>query len=133
MEHAQHLFRGADCVRPARRYSGALLLLATASVVVACGSGGSSSWGTSSGTVSPSNSATLAWDAVNAPSLLGYRVYYGTLPGMYLQPRGQGLTTVSTTYQVAGLSSQTTYYFAVTAYDALTESAYSSEVSKTMP
>ena len=132
MEHAQHLSRRADSESPARRYSGALLLLAIAGVAVACG-GGASSWDTSSAALSAPNSATLAWDAVNAPSLLGYRVYYRTAAGTYVQSLGNGLPTVSTTYQVPGLSSQTTYYFAVTAYDAQNESAYSSEVSKTIP
>jgi len=31
--------RGADCESPARRYSGALLLLAIASLLIACGGG----------------------------------------------------------------------------------------------
>src|SRR5205807_5433546 len=63
-------------------------------------------------------SATLAWDAVTAANLSGYRIYYGTAPGTYLQSVGQGLNVGNvTTYTVAGLSSGTRYYFAATAYD----------------
>src|SRR5213079_1341042 len=36
----------------------------------------------------PSNSAGLAWDAVTVPALSGYRVYFGTAPGTYLQSVG---------------------------------------------
>src|SRR5213596_1356365 len=39
---------------------------------------------------SPSNSASLAWDAVTVPNLSGYRVYFGTAPGTYLQPLDKG-------------------------------------------
>src|SRR6266513_2595521 len=39
----------------------------------------------------PGTSATLAWDAVTAQILSGYRIYYGTAPGTYLQSAGQGL------------------------------------------
>jgi chitodextrinase len=80
--------------------------------------------------------ATLAWNAVAAGNLSGYRVYYGTAPGTYLQPKGAGLPVAAnvTTFTVTGLSSGTRYYFAVTAFDALNnESVYSSEVIKDIP
>src|SRR5438445_484971 len=38
----------------------------------------------------PGTTATLAWDAVTAANLSGYRIYYGTAPGTYLQSAGQG-------------------------------------------
>src|SRR6266513_1115585 len=67
----------------------------------------------------PGTSATLAWDAVTAQILSGYRIYYGTAPGTYLQSAGQGLHVGNvTTYTVTGLTSGTRYYFAVAAYDA---------------
>jgi fibronectin type 3 domain-containing protein len=90
-----------------------------------CGSGG--------GGGATSATATLAWDAVQAATLSGYRIYYGTSPGLYFQSHGNGLTVSNnvTTYMVTGLSSGTTYYFAVTAFDTSgNESGYSVEGSK---
>jgi len=87
------------------------------------------------GNSSSANSAALAWDAVAAPTLSGYRIYYGTTPGTYLQSVGQGLNVGNaTTFTVTGLSSGTRYYFAATAYDTLNnESTYSNEVFKDIP
>lgn len=85
-------------------------------------------------TTLPVNTATLAWDAVAAPSLIGYRVYYGNASGTYLQPLGSGIDVGNvTTYVVTNLSTGTRYYFAVTAYDASNESEYSNEVFKDIP
>jgi len=83
----------------------------------------------------PSNSADLAWDAVTAPNLSGYRVYFGTAPGTYLQALGQGTSVGNvTTYTLTGLASGSRYYFAVTAFDALgIESDYSNEIFKDIP
>ena len=83
----------------------------------------------------PSNSAGLAWDAVTAPNLSGYRVYFGTAPGTYLQASGQGISVGNVTiYTVTGLPSGSRYYFAVTDFDTLgTESSYSNEVFKDIP
>src|SRR5437016_3450281 len=81
------------------------------------------------------NSAALAWDAVTDPTFSGYRIYYGTAPGTYLQSVGQGLNVgKATSFTVTGLSSGTRYYFAATAYDTLNnESTYSNEVFKDIP
>jgi len=83
----------------------------------------------------PSNSAGLAWDAVTVPALSGYRVYFGTAPGTYLQSVGQGISVGNaTTYTITGLASGTRYYFAVTDFDTLgQESSYSNEVFKDIP
>ena len=83
----------------------------------------------------PSNSASLAWDSVTAPTLSGYRVYFGTAPGTYLQSLGQGISVGNVTaYTLTGLASGSLYYFAVTAFDTLdVESPYSNEVSKNIP
>jgi chitodextrinase len=83
----------------------------------------------------PSNSASLAWDAVTAVNLSGYRVYFGTAPGTYLQSLGQGISVGNVTaYTIAGLASATQYYFTVTAFDTLgVESPYSNEVFKRIP
>jgi len=107
--------------------------LAIASLLIACGG---SSDRVSSATSTTAGTATLAWDAVTDPNLHGYRVYYGTFAGIYLQSLGQGLPVGNgtTTYQVTGLSTGATYYFAVTAYDLQgDESAYSNEVRKVIP
>jgi chitodextrinase len=79
--------------------------------------------------------ALLTWDPVTAPNLVGYRVYYGTDPGTYLQATGQGIGVGNvTTYTVTGLSSGTRYYFAATAvYSSGNESVFSNEVSKSIP
>src|SRR5439155_1327205 len=83
----------------------------------------------------PSNSASLAWDSVTAPNLSGYRVYFGTAPGTYLQSPGQGISVGNVaTYTMTGLASATRYYFAVTDFDILgKESSYSNEVFKDIP
>jgi fibronectin type 3 domain-containing protein len=62
----------------------------------------------------------------------GYRVYWGTSSGSYSQSHGAGINTGSaTSYTVTGLTVGRTYYFAVTAYDAVgNESAFSGEASK---
>ncbi|MES2990224.1 MAG: fibronectin type III domain-containing protein [Pseudomonadota bacterium] len=77
----------------------------------------------------------LAWAASTAPSVSGYRLYYGTASGSYLQPKGSGIATGNTTtYTVNNLTSKNLYYFAVTAIDANgNESAYSNEASKLIP
>ena len=96
-----------------------------------CGSGGGGEG------VAPGNAtATLAWDAVQATALSGYRIYYGTSSGSYSQSYGNGLTVGRdvTAYMVTGLRSGTTYYFAVTAFDnSGNESGYSEEASKVVP
>src|SRR6266849_4473114 len=82
-----------------------------------------------------SNSASLAWDAVTVLNLSGYRVYFGTAPGTYLQSAGQGVSVGNVTgFTVTGLASATRYYFAVTDFDTLgNESPYSNEVFKDIP
>lgn len=61
----------------------------------------------------------------------GYRVYYGTASGSYLQSRGAGADAGgSTSFTIPNLRAGTTYYIAVTSYDnAGNESSYSGEVS----
>jgi chitodextrinase len=83
----------------------------------------------------PSNSAGLAWDSVTGSNLSGYRLYFGTAPGTYLQPVGQGTSVGNvTTYTMTGLASGSRYYFAVTAFDTLgIESDYSNEIFKDIP
>jgi hypothetical protein len=65
---------------------------------------------------------------------VGYRVYWGTSSGSYRQARGAGLGAgQSSSYVVGNLPVNSTYYFAVTAYDSAgNESAYSAEATKTV-
>jgi hypothetical protein len=85
-------------------------------------------------TRAPDTTAILTWDAVTAPGLSGYRVYYGTAPGTYLQAKGQGIAVAGnvTTHTVTGLTSGIRYFFAVTAFDATNESDFSNEAFKDM-
>ncbi|MBI5149483.1 MAG: fibronectin type III domain-containing protein [Candidatus Omnitrophica bacterium] len=70
---------------------------------------------------------TLSWAA--ATGATGYKIYYGTAPGVYGgTPTDAGNVT---TKAVTGLTNGTTYYFAVTAYNAGGESVKSNEVSAT--
>src|SRR5439155_12809335 len=68
---------------------------------------------------------TLTWDTNSEEDLGGYKVHVGIW--------GYGLTTdigKVTTYQVPDLQPDTTYFFAVTAYDLPgNESVFSNEVS----
>ena len=75
--------------------------------------------------------ATLAWDPVNSPSLVGYMVYYGPAAGNYTSSIDVGNTT---TYTVPNLVEGSTYHFAATAYDAThTQSGFSNDASATVP
>ena len=82
------------------------------------------------------NTATLAWNAVTHPNLSGYRVYYGTASGTYIQAPGSGLIVAGnvTTLTVTGLASGTRYFFAATAFDTSNnESSFSNEDVKDIP
>jgi Fibronectin type III domain len=87
-------------------------------------------------TVSPSQppppsatTATLAWSPVNDPTLDGYKLYVGTASGLYTRTITVGNLT---SYTVDSLTTRTTYYFSVTAYNSAGESLPSNEVSKSI-
>ena len=67
---------------------------------------------------------TLFWAA--ATGATGYKVYYGTAPGVYGAPVSVGNVT---SYTVTGLINGTTYYFAVSATNTGGESVRSNEMS----
>ncbi len=70
-------------------------------------------------------SVTLGWDA--AAGVSGYKLHRGTASGSYTTSVNVGNQT---SYTLSDLTSGTTYYFAVTAYDSSQEeSSYSNEVS----
>jgi hypothetical protein len=72
---------------------------------------------------------TLAWDANTESDLAGYKLYYGTSPGVYGTPITLGKVT---TYALTNLPDGT-YYIAVTAYNTGgLESGYSNVVTATL-
>ena len=76
------------------------------------------------------SSATLTWNANTESDLAGYKIYVGTVPGVYGPPTSVGNVT---TCQVPNLATGQTYYFSVTAVDTSgNESLYSNEVSKSI-
>ena len=84
----------------------------------------------------PATNVTLAWNA-NPPTsdpatnTTGYRMHIGFASGNYTQSTDVGKNT---TFTLTNLTSGSTYYFAVTAYDAAgVESPPSNEVSFTAP
>ena len=93
------------------------LLLVVGSMLAGCGSGEEGG---------PSASATLTWDPVD--DVHGYYVYYGTEPqgssGSCSYPNKVFTSTPSAI--VAGLAPNTTYYFAVSAFNGI-ESECSAE------
>jgi PKD repeat protein len=73
----------------------------------------------------------LAWDPVATPPVSGYTVHWGNASGAYASQVDAG---TSTSRSVTGLTEGTTYYFAVTAYDAAGgRSGYSNELVATAP
>jgi fibronectin type III domain protein len=91
---------------------------------------GSGSGGGSQTAVAGTASASLAWDPVSDSSVVGYIVHYGTQSpnsfGSCAYQQSTFSSSPSTT--VTGLAANTTYYFAVSAYNGL-ESACSGEVT----
>jgi hypothetical protein len=79
----------------------------------------------------PSRSLTLAWNRSASAQIAGYRMYFGTGSQVYTNTLDIGNSTTAT---VTGLLPGTSYFFAVTAYDAVgLESAFSNELSYTVP
>jgi hypothetical protein len=74
-------------------------------------------------------SVTLAWDLDTDPTVVGYRLYYGTSSGTYTQRSDVANTTTAT---ISNLAVGYTYFFVVRAYNAFgLESPPSNEVSFT--
>jgi hypothetical protein len=74
----------------------------------------------------PGASKTLSWTAVSEPSVLGYKLYWGTMSHAYDSNVDVGQNV---SYTLSGLQPGTTYFFAVSAYNSGGESALSAEVS----
>ncbi len=77
-----------------------------------------------------SGSVTIGWNASPDPSVIGYKIYYGTEsrnPAAWVDVGNQLMGSVE------GLTAGTTYFFAVTAYAGSgLESDFSAEVSTTL-
>src|SRR5688572_1051403 len=75
-------------------------------------------------------SVTLAWDANSETNLVGYKLYFGTSSRQYTNVSNLGNVLSTSVTLLEG----STYYFAVTAVNALgIESDYSAEVSQNIP
>ena len=69
----------------------------------------------------------LAWDPNSEPDLAGYRIYYGTSSGDYSDWID---VSKATSVRITGLSDDTEYFLALTAYDTSgNQSDFSGEVS----
>lgn len=78
-----------------------------------------------------SANVTLAWNPSTDPQVAGFNIYYGGVSGAYTNKTSVGTTT---SLMVSNLVPGATYYFAATTYNAAgSESAFSSEVSYTVP
>jgi len=75
-------------------------------------------------TVSYAAEVTMAWNASTGDPD-GYRIYFGTSPGVYTGNVDVGNVTE---YTLSGLEADTTYYFVVRAYNDSGESGNSNEV-----
>jgi len=72
------------------------------------------------------SSLTLSWNAVTGAS--GYRLYRAATSGGSYSQIGSDITS-GTTYTNTGLAANTTYYYKVSAYNLIDESAQSAAVS----
>lgn len=87
-------------------------------------------WSGSFCSVAVAEKALLAWDASPEADLAGYRIHYGTESGVYTTTMDVGNHTEAT---IPNLNVNTTYFFAVTAYDITElESEPSDEVTLTI-
>ncbi len=85
----------------------------------------------SSGTSPRTDTVQLSWNANAEGNLAGYKLYMGTVSGIYGSPTTLGLATTTT---VTALVPGTTYYFALTAFNlAGQESSKSLEITYSAP
>ena len=109
-------------------------LVVVTSALLGCGGGVSTTDVQPSGTPEGTGTATLTWiapstnvDGTLLTTLAGYKVYYGTTPGVYTSVDIGDVNS----YRIVGLTKGQTYYFTVTAYDTSgNESDYAPVASK---
>lgn len=79
----------------------------------------------------PAGSVNLTWDPSPSPAIAGYNIYSGGISGTYTNKVSAGNTSSVT---LSNLVAGSTYYFAVTCYDAMSEeSVFSNEAVYTVP
>src|ERR1700728_1557392 len=77
------------------------------------------------------NSIPLAWNPSAGSNVAGYKIYYGVTSHIYTKSIDVGNVTNTA---IAGLSQNTTYYFAATTYNTLgVESGFSNEAILSVP
>ncbi|NTU43143.1 MAG: hypothetical protein HGA78_08860, partial [Nitrospirales bacterium] len=81
-------------------------------------------------TGAPGNAfVTLSWNANTEASLGGYKIYYGTSPGLYTTPKIVGKIT---SYKLTGLSNDMPYYIAISSMNKVgDESDRTAEITLT--
>ena len=67
------------------------------------------------GSALATHSVTFGWAPNLEPDVAGYRIHYGVASGTYTQVVDVGNTTMAS---ISGLVDGTTYYFALSAYNA---------------
>jgi hypothetical protein len=74
---------------------------------------------------------TLAWDRSSSPSVVGYKLHWGSASRNYTNVIDCGTATI---WELRGLQTNTPYFFAATAYNlAFEESDYSNEATCVTP
>jgi len=119
MHHCLLFFHGSCTVCVVR----SVLSIVLAAGIAGCGSGGDTPAGDQQ---SEGVTRTVSWMAVPDPSVLGYKVYWGTSSHHYESHADVG---PNVSYTVSGLRHGTTYFCAVSAYSSGGESGLSDEVS----
>ena len=125
---------GADRSSSTWHCSSALLIIAIAGLLNACGGGAGEPSAAAAPPVVPgtcitgSAPAILTWDAVAGAT--GYRIYYDTAAGT--NPQFVDVPGNLTTKTVTGLAIGETYYFVATALNGSIESNFSNFVCKTI-
>ncbi|MEP6960355.1 MAG: fibronectin type III domain-containing protein [Nitrospirota bacterium] len=108
------------------------LLLTLMSLLIGCGSGGET--GSDPLAAQGKATASLVWDPVQDPSIMGYFVHYGRQSPHHSGSCAYEHSTYSADadFTITHLDPNTRYYFVVSAYNGL-ESACSHEVSIITP
>ena len=116
-----------------RTIAGCVIIITTA-ILTGCAEGGEGAPAISGTSSAAGATAILTWDPVADPTVSGYYVHYGTqrpaIDGSCAYEYSQFVSTPTAT--ITNLARNTTYYFAVSAFNGL-ESTCSSEIPATTP